>query len=139
MSDPITLRLLDIYRIGPGPSSSHTVGPMRAARFFREDALAAGIAVHDLCEERGVPVWCGGMLEAGVGRLHNIAVATLPNFTMSNDLSASRRYWTRDIIDPEVELDDDGCVAVPVGPGIGHAVREDLLERYQVARETLRP
>ncbi len=117
---------------------------MGAARIInikcsRLGGRAAGIAVHDLCEERGVPVWCGGMLEAGIGRLHNIAVATLPNFTMSNDLSASRRYWKRDIIDPEVELDEDGCVAVPTGPGIGHVVRDDLLERYQVARETLRP
>jgi O-succinylbenzoate synthase len=99
---------------------------------------AAGIAVHDLCEARGVPVWCGGMLEAGIGRLHNIAVATLPNFTMSNDLSASRRYWQRDIIDPEVVLDDEGCVVVPTGPGIGHAVNEELLARYLVAQETLR-
>ena len=116
---------------------------MGAARIInikcsRLGGRAAGIAVHDLCEERGVPVWCGGMLEAGIGRLHNIAVATLPNFTMSNDLSASRRYWKRDIIEPEVELDGDGCVAVPTGPGIGHVVRDDLLERYEVTRETLR-
>ena len=117
---------------------------MGAARIInikcsRLGGRAAGIAVHDLCEARGVPVWCGGMLEAGIGRLHNIAIATLPNFTMANDLSASRRYWTRDIIEPEVELDDAGCVAVPTDPGIGHAVRDDLIERYQVARETLTP
>jgi O-succinylbenzoate synthase len=115
---------------------------MDAARIInikcsRLGGRAAGIAVHDLCEARGVPVWCGGMLEAGIGRLHNIAVATLPNFTMSNDLSASRRYWERDIIDPEVELDSDGYVAVPTGPGIGYAVRDDLVERYLVTRETI--
>ncbi|NKB88010.1 MAG: o-succinylbenzoate synthase [Acidobacteria bacterium] len=98
----------------------------------------AGIDVHDLCEERGIPVWCGGMLEAGIGRLHNIAVATLPNFKLSNDLSASRRYWERDIIDPEVELDDDGNVVVPHEPGIGYAVRDDLVERYLVDREVIR-
>ncbi len=117
---------------------------MGAARIInikcsRLGGRAAGIAVHDLCEARGVPVWCGGMLEAGIGRLHNIAVATLPNFTLSNDLSASSRYWKRDIIEPEVELDEDGCVAVPTGAGIGHAVREDLLDRYLITRETLRP
>lgn len=116
---------------------------MGAARIInikcsRLGGRAAGIAVHDLCESRGVPVWCGGMLEAGIGRLHNIAVATLPNFTMSNDLSASRRYWERDIIEPEVVLDTDGCVRVPTGPGIGFAVRDDLIERYLVHRETLR-
>lgn len=99
---------------------------------------SAGIAVHDLCEQRQIPVWCGGMLESGVGRLHNIAVAALPNFTMSNDLSASRRYWEQDIIDPEVELDGDGHVRVPQGPGIGHDVCESRLERYLVERRTLR-
>ena len=99
---------------------------------------SAGVAVHDLCERRQIPVWCGGMLESGVGRLHNIAVAALPNFTLSNDLSASRRYWEQDIIDPEVELDGDGHVCVPQGPGIGHDVCESRIERYLVDRRTLR-
>lgn len=98
-----------------------------------------GIRVHDQCEARGVPVWCGGMLESGVGRLHNIAVAALPGFSMSNDLSASRRYWHEDIIDPEVELLEDGTVAVPRGPGIGHTVDEARLARHMVRQTTLRP
>lgn len=98
-----------------------------------------GVQMHDLCERRGVPVWCGGMLEAGVGRLHNIAIATLPNFTMANDLSASSRYWERDIIEPQVELLDDGTVAVPQGPGIGYQVREDLIRERLVQHATLTP
>ncbi len=104
----------------------------------RMGGRSVGIAAHDLCERRQIPVWCGGMLEAGVGRLHNIAVAALPNFTLSNDLSASRRYWDQDIIDPEVELDGDGHVRVPQGPGIGHEVCEERIERYLVERWTLR-
>jgi O-succinylbenzoate synthase len=98
-----------------------------------------GIAVHDMCQERGVPVWCGGMLESGVGRLHNIAVASLPNFTMPSDLSASRRYWHEDVIDPPVELGEDGTVRVPAGPGLGHEIREDVIEEHLVCRETLCP
>lgn len=99
---------------------------------------AAGIDVHDLCAARGIPVWCGGMLESGIGRLHNIAIATLPNFSMSNDLSASRRYWERDIIDPEVTLQSDGTVAVPQTPGIGHRVSEERIAETEVRRATLR-
>ena len=98
---------------------------------------AAGIEVHDLCEERNIPVWCGGMLESGIGRLHNIAVATLPNFSLSNDLSASRRYWQRDIVEPEVQLLEDGCVAVPQGPGIGYEVREDRIKECLIRSKTL--
>jgi O-succinylbenzoate synthase len=98
----------------------------------------AGIAVHDLCAERGVPVWCGGMLESGIGRLHNISIASLPNFSMSNDLSASRRYWERDIIDPEVVLAADGTVGVPQAPGIGHEVLEQRIEEQLERRKMLR-
>lgn len=99
---------------------------------------SAGIEVHDLCQERGIPVWCGGMLEAGVGRLHNIAVATLPNFSLSNDLSASRRYWQRDIVDPEVTLQSDGTIAVPQDAGIGHRVNLERIAETEVRRVTLR-
>lgn len=97
----------------------------------------AGIAVHDLCEKRRIPVWCGGMLESGVGRLHNIATATLPNFRLANDLSASDRYWQQDIVEPAVELNADGTVTVPQGPGIGAQVREDRIEEHLVRRTTL--
>jgi len=88
---------------------------------------AAAIAIHDLCAARDVPVWCGGMLESGVGRLHNIAMASLPNFQMPGDLSASKRYWKQDIIDPPVVIDDEGHVTVPNTVGLGHQVMLDRI------------
>ena len=75
--------------------------------------------IHDYCESRGVPVWCGGMLECGIGRAHNLPIATLPNFKYPNDLSASRRYYKEDVIDPFIELSGSGKIRVPAGPGIG--------------------
>jgi O-succinylbenzoate synthase len=79
------------------------------------------------------------MLESGIGRLHNIAVASLPNFSLSNDLSASARYWERDIIVPEVELESDGTVAVPSEPGIGYQVSLERIDEQLVQRKTLMP
>ena len=96
------------------------------------------IAIHDLCAERGVPVWCGGMLESGIGRLHNIAMASLPNFQMPGDLSASRRYWHEDIIDPEVTVAADGRVDVPDSVGLGHGVREDAIQRLALRSATFK-
>ena len=93
--------------------------------------------IHDLCQSRGVPVWCGGMLEAGIGRAHNIAMSTLPNFTLPGDVSASKRYWEHDIIEPEVEVTPQGTIRVPLGPGIGYAPRLDLIEKLTVSKETL--
>jgi len=98
---------------------------------------AAAIAIHDLCAAREIPVWCGGMLESGVGRLHNIAMASLPNFQMPGDLSASKRYWNEDIIDPWVDIDDEGHVAVPNTVGLGHAVSEERIKRNLVRYERL--
>jgi len=89
---------------------------------------AAAIAIHDLCAARDIPVWCGGMLESGVGRLHNIAMASLPNFQMPGDLSASKRYWKEDIIDPPVQIDAEGHVTVPNSVGLGHEVLQDRIE-----------
>src|SRR5713101_5446954 len=89
--------------------------------------------IHDLCQQRGVPVWCGGMLESGVGRAHNIALSTLPNFTLPGDVSASRRYWSEDIIEPEVSVTPQGTIRVPEGPGIGFAPRLDLIEARREA------
>lgn len=74
--------------------------------------------IHDLCRERGIPVWCGGMFESGIGRAHNLALATLPGFTLPGDISESRRYWERDIISPEFEL-TDGMLIPSQSPGIG--------------------
>jgi O-succinylbenzoate synthase len=75
--------------------------------------------IHDYCESRGVPVWCGGMLECGIGRAHNLHIATLPDFKYPNDLSASRRYYKEDVIEPFIELSGPGTIRVPDGPGIG--------------------
>jgi O-succinylbenzoate synthase len=88
--------------------------------------------VHDVCVERAVPVWCGGMLESGIGRAHNIAMSTLPGFTLPGDVSASSRYWTEDIIEPEVEVSSRGTIASPGAPGLGYAVKRKLVERFCV-------
>jgi O-succinylbenzoate synthase len=84
--------------------------------------------IHNLCQSKGIPVWCGGMLESGIGRAHNIAMSTLPNFSLPGDVSASRRYWAEDIIEPEVEVTRQGTIRVPTGPGIGYAPRIDRIE-----------
>jgi o-succinylbenzoate synthase len=88
--------------------------------------------VHDICQKHSLPVWCGGMLESGVGRAHNIAMSTLPNFTLPGDVSASQRYWTEDIIEPEVEVRPSGTIRVPDAPGIGYDVKRDLVDRLTV-------
>jgi O-succinylbenzoate synthase len=93
--------------------------------------------IHDLCQANDVPVWCGGMLESGIGRAHNIALSTLPNFTLPGDVTASRRYWSEDIIEPEVAVSKQGTIRVPTGPGIGFQPRLDLIERLTVRRERL--
>ena len=88
--------------------------------------------VHDACRERGVPVWCGGMLESGVGRAHNIAMSTLPGFTLPGDVSASQRYWSQDIIEPEVEVSPDGTITAPSGSGFGYELNHELIDRLTV-------
>lgn len=90
--------------------------------------------VHDMCWQNNIPVWCGGMLEAGVGRAHNIAMSTLPNFTLPGDVSASARYWDEDIIDPEVEVTPQGTIRVPTTPGLGYKVKRDLVEKLTVRK-----
>ncbi len=94
--------------------------------------------VHDVCRDAGVPVWCGGMLETGIGRATNLALAAMPNFTLPGDTSASARYFEDDITEPFV-LDPDGTMDVPSGPGIGVAPRQDRLEACTVRVEALRP
>jgi o-succinylbenzoate synthase len=93
--------------------------------------------IHDLCQSKSIPVWCGGMLESGIGRAHNIAMSALPNFTLPGDVSASRRYWTEDIIEPEVEVTSRGTIRVPSGPGIGYAPCVERIERLTKRREIL--
>ncbi len=91
--------------------------------------------IHDLCMSRGIPVWHGGMLESGIGRAGNVALASLPGFTLPGDISASKRYYREDIVDPEFVVAKDGTMGVPTGPGIGVKVVHDRLERVTVRRE----
>ncbi|ALG11991.1 o-succinylbenzoate synthase [Kibdelosporangium phytohabitans] len=91
--------------------------------------------IHDVCTAQGIPVWCGGMLETGVGRAQNLALAGLPGFVLPNDLSASSRYYAEDITEPF--LLDNGCLSVPDGPGSGVTVLPETLSRYTVSTETL--
>jgi O-succinylbenzoate synthase len=93
--------------------------------------------IHDLCQRHGIPVWCGGMLESGIGRAHNIALSTLANFTLPGDVSASKRYWAEDIISPEITVSPQGTIRVPAGPGIGFEPRLDLIEKLTVRKERL--
>lgn len=94
--------------------------------------------IHDLCQERGVPVWCGGMLETGIGRAANVALASLPNFVLPNDISASARYWKEDIIEPPFVLERDGTIKVPTGPGLGVRVVRERLERVTQRHQIFR-
>jgi len=93
--------------------------------------------MHDLCQEKSIPVWCGGMLESGIGRAHNIAMSSLANFSLPGDVSASRRYWAEDIIEPEVEVSRQGRIRVPTAPGIGYLPRLDRIESLAKRREVL--
>jgi O-succinylbenzoate synthase len=91
--------------------------------------------IHDLCREAGVSVWCGGMLESGIGRAHNLALASLPGFTIPGDISESRRYWERDVVTPEFSM-NDGMMTVPQGPGIGVDPDQDRIEALTVRTES---
>ena len=93
--------------------------------------------LHDICRNAGIPVWCGGMLEAGIGRAHNIALATLPNFTLPGDVSASKRYWKRDIVVPEVETTSRGTIAIRDEPGFGYEIDHDFLRHVTMREETV--
>ncbi|MCC6363551.1 MAG: o-succinylbenzoate synthase [Bryobacterales bacterium] len=104
----------------------------------RVGGFAEAIKVHDVCQAHNIPVWCGGMLEAGIGRAHNIAMATLPNFVLPGDVSASKRYWSRDIITPPVEVTARGAIAVRDEPGFGYPIDMDFLKQITVREETLR-
>ena len=105
----------------------------------RVGGFRQSLAIHDLCAEEGIPVWCGGMLESGVGRAHNVALASLPNFTLPGDLSPSERYWERDIVTPEWIMDREGWIEVPVDrPGMGVEPDLDRIEDLTVRREDLR-
>jgi len=90
--------------------------------------------IEQACRAHGVPVWCGGMLESGIGRAHNIAMSTLPGFSLPGDVSASQRYWSEDIIEPPVEVTEKGTIRVPATPGLGYAVKRERIEKITVRR-----
>jgi len=112
----IELKACRIINIKLGRVSGHT-----EARLMQET-----------CRTHGVPVWCGGMLESGIGRAHNIAMSTLPGFSLPGDVSASQRYWNEDIIEPAVVVTAKGTIQVPNAPGLGYTVRRDLIEKLTV-------
>jgi O-succinylbenzoate synthase len=104
----------------------------------RVGGFSEAIAVHNAAAERGIPVWCGGMLETGIGRAHNIALSSLQNFSLPGDVTASARYWSEDIIEPEVTVSSRGEIAVPTGTGSGVVVMRNRIEALTVRSQTLR-
>jgi O-succinylbenzoate synthase len=102
----------------------------------RIGGMSEAIRVHDVCQKNNIPVWCGGMLETGIGRAVNVHLSTLPNFTLPGDVSASKRYWKEDIVEPEIEVTAQGTIKVPQTPGTGYRVKEDLIEKLTVRKET---
>jgi O-succinylbenzoate synthase len=103
----------------------------------RVGGFSEAIKIHDIAQKLNVPVWCGGMLETGLGRSHNIALSTLPNFKLPGDVSASKRYWKEDVIEPEVTVDREGFIGIRDEPGTGYTLREDQIEKITVKKETL--
>jgi len=103
----------------------------------RAGGHASARAIQEHAANSNIPVWCGGMLESGIGRAHNIAMSTLAGFTLPGDVSASARYWSEDIIDPPVTVSATGTITPPSGPGIGYEVREPLIEKLTIHREEI--
>ena len=94
-------------------------------------------AIQAFAAKYNIPVWCGGMLESGIGRAHNIAMSTLPGFTLPGDVSASARYWEEDIIEPPVVVSPQGTITAPINPGIGYEIKENLIETLAIKRESI--
>ena len=101
----------------PQPPSKPAPAASSTSRSGRVGGFTEAKKVHDVCQANNIPVWCGGMLESGIGRAHNIALSTLENFSLPGDVSASKRYWKEDIIEPEVEVSREGTIAVSDEPG----------------------
>jgi O-succinylbenzoate synthase len=126
------------------PARARDMVALRAGRIInvkpgRVGGFAPSLAIHDFAEEHAVPVWCGGMLESGIGRAYNVALASLPNFTLPGDLSPSARYWAQDLVAPEWTMDRTGMVRVPLdAPGIGVEVDRDRVKALTVRAEELR-
>lgn len=104
----------------------------------RVGGLSQGLMIHDYCRARNVPVWCGGMLETGVGRASNLAIASLPGFILPGDISASDRYYQRDITNERFVLNDDSTIDVPTGPGLGVTIDEGALKQFTLSELMLK-
>jgi o-succinylbenzoate synthase len=124
-------RVRDMIELGSGRIVN--IKPGRAGGF------TSAIEIHDVCRAHGVPVWCGGMLESGIGRACNVALASLPGFSLPGDISPSARYWERDVVAPEWQMDEVGTVRVPrEATGLGVAVDNDRIDDLTVRTETVR-
>jgi O-succinylbenzoate synthase len=119
---------------------AHELGACRIVniKLGRVGGHAESKDIQAFAQAHGMPVWCGGMLEAGIGRAHNIAVSTLPGFTLPGDVSASERYWEEDIIEPPVSVSRAGTITAPEGHGIGFEVNEALVDALTVRRDSIR-
>ncbi|MDQ0928959.1 o-succinylbenzoate synthase [Bacillus atrophaeus] len=95
----------------------------------RVGGLTEALKIHDLCKEHHMPVWCGGMLETGISRAQNVALASLPQFTIPGDISSSSRYWEEDIVTPDIRI-DKGFISVPEQPGLGVEVNQEIMRKY---------
>jgi O-succinylbenzoate synthase len=129
LDEPITS--LDITRKAIEMKSGRIIN----IKLGRVGGFSEAIKIHNYCHEHNIPVWCGGMLEAGIGRSHNIAMSTLPGFSLPGDVSASKRYFKEDIIEPPVTVNKDGFIKVPQVPGRGYEPKEEYIERITVRRE----
>jgi O-succinylbenzoate synthase len=105
----------------------------------RVGGLSQGLEIHDMCRAQNMPVWCGGMLETGVGRASNLAIASLPGFSLPGDISASDRYFSRDITRERFTLNPDSTIDVPTGPGLGVTVDHDALREYTLTKIEIKP
>lgn len=103
----------------------------------RVGGFSEAIAVHKVAQRAGIPVWCGGMLESGIGRSHNIALSMLPGFTLPGDVSSSKRYWKEDVIEPAVEVSAHGYLSAPLAPGRGFEIKRDLIESLTTRKQCL--
>ncbi len=120
---------------------AHEMGSCRIIniKVGRVGGIVEAVKIHDFCAKKATPVWCGGMLESGIGRVHNLHLATLPNFKFPNDISASKRYYTEDLIEPPVEVTKKGTIKVPDEPGIGVSVQEERIKKVTLKHEVFEP
>ena len=101
----------------------------------RVGGITVSKTIHEICQAHKIPIWCGGLLETGIGRAHNVAMASLPGFTLPNDISASNRYFKEDIVNPEFKLNPDGTITVPTGKGIGVDIDYGNLSKHTLRAE----